>query len=89
MTELFSDSYCAEHFWAISELTRWLYLVKQNAYFLWEKRVKAGQPGTPEDDWAVAEIFVAKEFGSCFKPAFFWSTSLPPKAIAAARAAAL
>lgn len=71
------DLYCTNNFGDLSDLERWAFLVRQNAYYIWERRAAAGQPGTPEADWAAAEAFVAEGWSARFSPKFLESWKLP------------
>ncbi len=39
------------------------FLIQENAYFIYERRMREGKPGTPEEDWAAAEKFVSGFIG--------------------------
>lgn len=71
------DLYCARYFSQISDFQRWHYLVRQNAYYMYERRVAVGAPGTAEEDWRAAQILVASRLGGWFLPGFLASLKLP------------
>ncbi len=71
------DIDCALNFGQLTDSERWAYLVRQNAYYIWERRVKADTPGTPEEDWTTAEAEVAKGWKVWFTDGFLESLHLP------------
>mgnify|MGYP001616291979 CR=1 FL=1 len=67
---IFDDDYCSSNFSQLSDLWRWRYLVRQNAYFIWERRTAEGRTDTPADNWTAAEAYVAGYWTSWFSPGF-------------------
>ncbi|MDR3581670.1 MAG: hypothetical protein P4L67_00135 [Candidatus Pacebacteria bacterium] len=37
---------------------RLVFLTRENAYLIWERRIRTGRAGTPEQDWAEAAALV-------------------------------
>ena len=68
MTE--RDLYCSRNFDQLSDLERWCYLVRQNAYYIWQRRTAEGRTDTPADNWTAAEAYVAGYWTSWFSPGF-------------------